>query len=129
MRTIPAHLQRVALPGGELRFCYLCCNDFWDWMSSRATHSESEPTVPTAKGLALGLCLVCGCELDRWLKPLYTPAAPISPKPSSEVMRGTAIPEGLSPTAATGKECVPKVPAQSPAATPKEAASPAKRMA
>ena len=104
VRTIPAHLQRVALPGGELRFCYLCCNEFWAWMSSRATHSECEPTVPTAKGLALGSCLVCRCELDRWLKPLYT-------------------------SAAAGQESAPKVPAQSPAPAPKEAASPAERKA
>jgi len=71
IRVLSDHLQRVATAGGEYRFCILCAKDFWEWLSCRSLHTEAEPVSREIKGFSVALCLICRCELDRWLKPLY----------------------------------------------------------
>ena len=100
--AIPSHLNQVVLPGATLRLCALCWNDFWDWLAGRSLHTERKPVTPQTKELSVGFCLICRCELDRWLRPLYVPAIP-SDAPSAPDSKEAAGPTVPAPGGGIGK--------------------------
>lgn len=66
----PEHLRNFFFPGGGVRLCALCWNEFWEWLGGRSAHAEGHGPGGRSEGPGLCLCLICRCELERWLKPL-----------------------------------------------------------
>lgn len=66
----PEHLRNFFVPGGGVRLCALCWNEFWEWMGARSAHSGRHEPAGSSEGLGLHLCVICRCELERWLRPL-----------------------------------------------------------
>ncbi len=73
LRGKTINMRRISFPQITLSLCPLCWEGFWQWFGGRNSHCPEGGRAIPNNDLGLGLCLICQCELERWLHPVQSP--------------------------------------------------------